>query len=29
MLDGEKVFKAPGESIFISLGLKPRACNET
>ena len=29
MLDGEKVFKVPGESIFIPLGSKHRACNET
>ena len=29
ILDGEKLFKAPGESIFIPLGSKHRAWNET
>jgi ethanolamine utilization protein EutQ (cupin superfamily) len=29
MLDGEKVFKVPGELIFIPLGSKHRAWNET
>ena len=29
MLDGEKIFKAPGESIFIPLGSPHRAWNET
>ena len=29
MLDGQKVFKAPGESIFIPLASKHRAWNET
>lgn len=29
MLDGQKVFKAPGESIFIPLGSQHRAWNET
>ena len=29
MLDGEKVFKAPGETIFIPLGSQHRAWNET
>ena len=29
MLDGEKIFKAPGESIFIPLSLPHRAWNET
>ena len=29
MLDGQKVFKAPGESIFIPLGSQHRVWNET
>ncbi|MDB4126816.1 phosphomannose isomerase type II C-terminal cupin domain [Flavobacteriales bacterium] len=29
MLDGKKVFKVPGELIFIPLGSKHRAWNET
>jgi mannose-6-phosphate isomerase-like protein (cupin superfamily) len=29
MLDGEKLFKAPGDTIFIPLGSQHRAWNET
>jgi mannose-6-phosphate isomerase len=29
ILDGEKIFKVPGETIFIPLGSQHRACNET